>query len=151
LGRAIGVPVLISQTIEYALRAAVWLADNAEGQTTQQIAEATKVPASYLSKVLQSLRRAGLVNGQRGQGGGFTLAMPAEKISVLDVINAVEPIERIRVCPLGIPSHGVRLCPLHQKLDDALAHVTEAFASTRLSELVAPRHKIRALCPALTD
>lgn len=140
--------MLISQTIEYALRAAVWLADNVEGQTTQQIAEATQVPPSYLSKVLQSLRRAGLVNGQRGQGGGFTLAMPAARISVLDVINAVEPIERIRVCPLGIPSHGVRLCPLHKKLDDALAHVTEAFASTSLSELVAPRHKLRALCPA---
>ncbi|MBL9027623.1 MAG: Rrf2 family transcriptional regulator [Myxococcales bacterium] len=136
-----------SQTIEYALRAAVWLADHEGGQTTQQIAEATQVPASYLSKVLQGLRRAGLVIGQRGQGGGFTLARPAAEISVLDVMDAVEPTRRIETCPLGIPSHGVRLCPLHRKLDDALGHLAKVFADTSLAELVGTRGKLRPLCP----
>jgi Rrf2 family nitric oxide-sensitive transcriptional repressor len=62
--------MIFSQTVEYALRAAVWLADHDDGQTTQEIAEATKVPPSYLAKVLQSLRRAGLVHAKRGVGGG---------------------------------------------------------------------------------
>ena len=130
-----------SQTIEYALRAAVWLADHEGGQTTQQIAEATQVPSSYLSKVLQGLRRAGLVVGQRGQGGGFTLARPAAEISVLDVMDAVEPTRRIETCP--------RLCPLHRKLDDALGHVAKVFADTSLAELVGTRGKLRPLCPVL--
>ena len=139
--------MIFSQTVEYALRAAVWLADHGEGQTTQEIAEATKVPPSYLSKVLQNLRRAGIVHGQRGVGGGFTLARPPREISVLDVVQAVDPIERIKTCPLGIPSHGANLCPLHRKLDDAIGHVTSAFGTTSLAELVAPRHRLKPLCP----
>lgn len=139
--------MIFSQTVEYALRAAVWLADHGEGQTTQEIAEATKVPPSYLSKVLQNLRRAGIVHGQRGVGGGFTLARPPVEISILDVVQAVDPIERIRTCPLGIPSHGANLCPLHRKLDDAIGHVSSAFATTTLAELVAPRHRLKPLCP----
>lgn len=139
--------MLVSQTVEYALRAAVWLADHDGGQTTQQIAEATQVPSSYLSKVLQELQRAGIVHGRRGAGGGFTLAAEPSKISVLDVVQAVDPIQRIRFCPLGIPSHGIRLCPLHRKLDDAMGHVEAAFGSTTLAELVAPKNKLKPLCP----
>jgi Rrf2 family protein len=139
--------MIFSQTVEYALRAAVWLADHPEGQTTHEIAEATKVPPSYLSKVLQNLRRAGLVHGQRGVGGGFTLARLAGEISVLDVVQAVDPIERIATCPLGIPEHGANLCPLHRKLDDAIGHVAGAFGGTTLAELVAPRNPLKPLCP----
>ena len=65
---------MFSQTVEYALRAIVFLADrNPETTTTEQIAEVTRVPSAYLSKVLQSLSRGGLVRSQRGLRGGFTL------------------------------------------------------------------------------
>ena len=66
---------MISQTVEYALRAVVYLADQGEAaRTTQQIAEATRVPPAYLSKVMQGLSRGKLVHSQRGLHGGFTLA-----------------------------------------------------------------------------
>jgi Rrf2 family nitric oxide-sensitive transcriptional repressor len=62
---------LISQTAEYALRSVVALGRHAEGPlTTQQISEETRIPAGYLSKVLQGLSRAGLVNARRGLHGG---------------------------------------------------------------------------------
>ena len=65
----------LTQTAEYALRAVIWLAQNpGSPQTTSRIADATHVPASYLPKVLQPLVRAGLLNGQRGIGGGYTYA-----------------------------------------------------------------------------
>jgi Rrf2 family protein len=139
--------MLVSQTVEYALRAAVWLAGHPGGQTTREIAEATQVPPSYLSKVMQSLQRAGLVVGRRGPGGGFELARTAEQIRVLDVVDAVDPIQRIETCPLGIASHGRHLCPLHAKLDGAIASVEAAFASTTLAELVSPKHRLQPLCP----
>jgi Rrf2 family nitric oxide-sensitive transcriptional repressor len=64
---------VFSQTVEYALRAMVHLAAEAPGaRTTDQIAKATLVPRAYLSKVLQSLIRSGLVHSQRGLGGGMT-------------------------------------------------------------------------------
>jgi Rrf2 family nitric oxide-sensitive transcriptional repressor len=62
---------MFSQTVEYALRAVVFLADQApEPRTTDQIAQATRVPKAYLSKVLQGLAKNGVVKTQRGVGAG---------------------------------------------------------------------------------
>jgi Rrf2 family protein len=138
---------MISQTAEYALRAIVYLADQ-EGiaRTTAQIAEATQIPAGYLAKVMQSLGRARLVNSQRGLNGGFTLAIVAQELSVLAVINAVDPIRRFPECPLGIPSHGRRLCPLHHQLDQAAATVEHSFSATMVADLLAVPRERRPLC-----
>jgi Rrf2 family protein len=138
---------MLSQTVEYALRAVVHLADHApEGRTTDQIAAATRVPKAYLSKVLQSLARGKIVHSQRGLGGGMSLTRPPERLTLLEVVNAVEPIGRIRECPLGLKTHGIRLCPLHRRLDNALALVEEAFASTTLAEILAEPTASSPLC-----
>lgn len=145
---------LFSQTVEYALRAVVHLASESPvGRTTDQIAEATQVPRAYLSKVLQSLGRAGIVHSQRGIGGGFTLSKPCDELTILEVVNAVEPIQRIRTCPLGLASHGMHLCPLHRRLDSALAMVEQAFQSTTLAEVLAEPTSSIPLCefPAAPD
>lgn len=138
---------MFSQTVEYALRAMVHLADQApQARTTDQIAAATRVPKPYLSKVLQGLSRAGLVKSQRGLGGGMTLTKAPEALTILEVVDAVEPIGRIRTCPLGLAAHGVRLCPLHRRLDDALAAVEEAFRQTTLAEVLAEPTESVPLC-----
>lgn len=138
---------MISQTVEYALRAVCYLASQAPAaQTTGQIAAATKVPAAYLSKVVQNLNRGGVVRSQRGVGGGVTLVKSPEQLTLLEVVNAVEPIQRIRVCPLGLESHGARLCPLHRRLDDAMAAVEQAFRDTTLSEVLEERGENVPLC-----
>jgi Rrf2 family protein len=138
---------MISQTVEYALRAMVHLATSApQAQTTDEVAEATRVPKAYLSKVLQLLRRADLVHSQRGIGGGVTLARPPASITILDVVTAVDPIHRIRTCPLGLAAHGVRLCPLHRRLDQALATVEAAFGATTLAEILADPSASFPLC-----
>jgi Rrf2 family protein len=130
---------MFSETVEYALRAVTHLAARpGAAQTTEQIAAATRVNSpTYLAKVLQRLKRAGVVVSRRGVGGGMTLAKPPERLTILEVVNAVEPIRRIKTCPLGLAAHGIRLCPLHKRLDDALAHVESAFASTTLAEVLA--------------
>ena len=128
---------MFSQTVEYALRAAVFLATRpGEPATTGEVAERTRVPAPYLAKILQSLSRAGVVRSQRGVGGGVTLAKPPDELTILEVVNAVEPIKRIKTCPLGITTHGTRLCPLHRRLDSALATVETAFGGTTLAEIL---------------
>jgi Rrf2 family transcriptional regulator, nitric oxide-sensitive transcriptional repressor len=129
---------MISQTAEYALRAVVFLAMGAgTAFTTQQISRTTKVPAAYLSKVMQSLVRAGLVRSQRGLGGGFILTKPAKKINILEIMNAVDPIQRIQTCPLGLKAHGSNLCALHKRLDDATAIIERSFADTTIAQLLA--------------
>ncbi len=147
-GRLLGRKRVISQTAEYALRAIVHLANN-QGvpQTNRQISEATLVPMPYLSKVLQSMCRAGLIHSQRGLHGGFTLAQPAEELTVYRVIDVVDPIQRIHTCPLGLASHGVNLCPLHRRIDDALAQVEKAFRASTIADLLSEPTTSRPLCP----
>ena len=128
---------MISQTAEYALRAVVFLSKNADtAYTTDQIAKITHVPAPYLSKVLQPLIKGRIVQSQRGLGGGFSLLKDPAEITILDVINAVDPIERIETCPLGLDIHASNLCPLHKRLDDAVGLIESAFAQTTISELL---------------
>ena len=138
---------MISQTAEYALRAVAALAGSpGEPMITQRLADSTKVPAGYLAKVLQSLGRAGLVSSTRGVGGGFVLARPADQITIFDIVQAVDPLQRIRTCPLGLASHGVRLCPLHKRLDDAMKQVEDAFRASNLAEILAEPSQSKPLC-----
>ncbi len=128
---------MISQTAEYALRAVIHMAKCRESSlSTRQIADATEVPIAYLSKVLQSLTKAGVIHSHRGLKGGFSLVKPPEDITVYDVINAVDPMKRIESCPLKNTSHGKNLCPLHRRLDSVLEATENAFRSTTLAELL---------------
>jgi len=138
---------LFSQTVEYALRAVVHLAEHApSARTTEQIAEATQVPKPYLSKVIQGLCGARILQSKRGVGGGVALVKTPAELTILDVVNAVEPIARIRQCPLGLKSHGVHLCPLHKRMDNALALVEAAFQETTLAEILAEPTSSHPLC-----
>jgi len=139
----------ISLTAEYALRAIVWLARDPDAPLgTPQIARATHVPAGYLSRVLQALARAGLVESNPGRSGGFRLMRSPRDVSVLDVVNAVHPVQRITRCPLGLKSHRGQLCPLHRRLDEAAAMVQRAFAETTIAEILAEASPVAALCTA---
>jgi Rrf2 family transcriptional regulator, nitric oxide-sensitive transcriptional repressor len=138
---------VLSQTAEYALRAIVTMAQSeAISKTAHEIARVSQVPLDYLPKVLNVLARAGIVKAQRGRGGGFSLVRPAAEMTVFDVLNAVDPIRRIRSCPLHLRAHAARMCPLHRKLDDALALMEVAFRSTTISELCEPAAGQPALC-----
>jgi len=139
--------MMISQTAEYALRAVVWLASHDQGPLgAPRIAAGARVPAGYLAKVMQMLARAGLVASSPGRSGGFQLTRPATEISVLDVVDAVDPIGRITSCPLGLASHGDRLCPLHRRLDQAMAEVQAAFARSTIAELITGEGELVPLC-----
>lgn len=142
---------MLSQTVEYALRAMTHLASLPEGQAanSETIADHTRVPKGYLSKVLRDLVIAELITSQRGPNGGFTLARAPGDVSILDVVNAVDPIKRITKCPLGNPAH-INLCPLHKKLDQSIASIERDFASTSLTELVATSAQTRGQCGHLT-
>ena len=142
---------MLPKTAEYALRTVVCLAhESDQTESADRLAEQTKVPRRYLHTVLQDLVRAELVRSRSGPGGGYALAHSAEKITILDVVNAVAPLERIRHCPLGLSSH-TRLCPLHKELDRAYAATEEAFARVTISQLLRSTSKIIPLCEVSLD
>ena len=85
---------------DYAVRAAVELAAAGDLVTAEHIAQAQGIPVNFLENILRDLRRGGIVESRRGQQGGYTLAHPAEEISVADVIRAVEgPLANVRGHP----------------------------------------------------
>ncbi|HXE52050.1 MAG TPA: Rrf2 family transcriptional regulator [Tepidisphaeraceae bacterium] len=138
---------MFSQTAEYALRVVAHLASlGGQPATTKELAAATRIPEGYLAKVVRSLNRNHLVISQRGLHGGSTLARPPEEITVYDVVNAVTPLPRIRTCPLGIRSHGTTLCPLHRKLDDAVALVERTFKDSTMADLMQEPSRSKPLC-----
>ena len=138
---------MFSQKVEYALRAVVHLASSVPApRTVEQIAAATKVPQAYLAKVVQALVHAGVLRSQRGIGGGISLVKAPAELTLLEVVNAVDPLRRIQTCPLGLASHGVRLCPLHKRLENALASVEKAFRETTLAEVLTEPSDSIPLC-----
>jgi len=137
---------MLSKTADYALRAVVWLARSpGEALGAEQLAEATQTPRRYLRKVLQDLIKAGLVRSQPGPGGGYSLRCDTEQIKVLDVVNAVGSIDRIRSCPLGIEAHNT-LCPLHRELDKIYAATEQAFSRLSVAQLLKEPSEVAPLC-----
>jgi Rrf2 family protein len=137
---------MLRKTSEYALRAMVWLAREPERPASaDHLAEHTKVPRRYLYKVLQELVASGLVRSQPGPGGGYVLARRPEKVTILDVVNGVAPLERIRSCPLGLRSH-TDLCPLHRELDRVYAAAERALGRVTIAKLLRSASPIVPLC-----
>ncbi len=116
--------------------------------STAQLAEVTHVPMNYLAKVLQLLAKADLITGRRGVGGGYRLNRPASDISLMDVINSIDSIDRIRSCPLKLENHSGKLCPLHARLDGAAKALIDTFEGISLANMIAEDPSIRPLCSA---
>jgi Rrf2 family iron-sulfur cluster assembly transcriptional regulator len=108
--------MVLPQTAEYALRAMAWLATGPPGEPVRaaDLSTCTGIPTHYLSKVLRRLVLAGLLDSQKGQGGGFSLARPPEEISFLDVLVSVDAYPTEGRCAFGWGScDEANPCPLH--------------------------------------
>jgi Rrf2 family protein len=90
----------ISRKMEYGARAMVFLASLPEGMTTsfREIARKMDIPEEFLAKILKTLVKAKLVKSTRGARGGYSLARPPSKISLLDVIEAIEGPVGVNLC-----------------------------------------------------
>lgn len=117
---------------------------NGVGSTVREIAAETKVPAGYLSKVMRSLRTAGLVRSRRGLKGGVSLSRPPAEISALQIIQAVDQSSRVDTCPLGRTEHCEAMCSVHRKIDQAVSIIEQTFLKITLSELA----DTAGVCPA---
>lgn len=87
----------------HAIRAMAVLGKLSEGEYAgaNRVAKEIEAPPNYLGKLLQTLARAGLVESQKGLGGGFRLARDSRKITLLDVVEPIEHLQRWTQCVLG--------------------------------------------------
>lgn len=129
---------MLSQTTEYALRAMACLAGHPDDLTpTPELARRTAVPANYLAKVLQSLAQSDLIRGRRGVGGGYRLAKPAEEISLLDIVNAISPMDRPDALSfIGNVVGRAQLEALQRRLTAATDQVKQHLGGVTLRDLL---------------
>lgn len=141
---------LLSEACEYGLRAVVWMAQRpGEPQKVKDIAEEIKAAPGYLVKVLQELTKAGILSARRGSNGGFTLQSDASTLTALDVINAIDPLERINSCPLELEAHATALCPIHRRIDDAMAMIEDSFRQLTIRDVIANTSEFSPVCKML--
>lgn len=81
-----------SREVQYALCGLFDLAYNGAGEPVhvRRIGERQRIPRAFLEQIFQRLRRAGLVTGKRGPGGGFLLARPPAQISLREIVEAID-------------------------------------------------------------
>ena len=126
----------VSEAASLALHTAVLLAGRpGEDVSTKSIASRLRVSQAHLSKVLQRLVKAGLVNSIRGPKGGFCLSRSAKDIALLEVYESIEgPIDSAK-CLATTPVCRGEECVLGGLVESVNREVKEYFARTKLSEL----------------
>ena len=131
---------MLSLTSQYALRALTHLAKLPEGKIMlgRDLAAATDVPPSYLSKMLVALRNAGILGTSRGAGGGYRLKKAPEEIYLIDVVELFEPVSRNQSVCLLSGAHAcneVSPCSAHTIWRDLRGIYMGFLVSTPLSAL----------------
>jgi Rrf2 family protein len=106
----------ITQETDYAVRCVLYLSREGHEQNVmiEKIAEEMRIPKSFLAKILQKLSKAGIVQSFRGVKGGFRLTRPPKKITLLDVVEAIEgPVAMNRCTLAGEFCSFTRTCSVH--------------------------------------
>lgn len=138
----------VSAKMDYAVRAMIQLAATPEGRLSRDaIAEAEDIPPRYLEEILGRLRQGGLVTAARGASGGFSLARPADQITVADIWRVVDgPLTLVQ----GRRPEAVSYEPPSQHLQELWVGVRAAVRT--VMEAVTLQHLITgALPPDLRD
>jgi Rrf2 family protein len=140
--------MLFSTKAEYGVRLMVELGRQPGDRpvSLSAVAEAERLPLSYLEHLVAKLRNAGLVSSTRGAHGGYRLARPAEEITMDEVVEALEgqiaPMECFHETPEGkvLCSHetdGDHACATKLLWTRVQGGVNRALAGTTLADLVA--------------
>ncbi|CAN5522315.1 Rrf2 family transcriptional regulator [soil metagenome] len=129
----------VSAKAEYAVRAAVELAAAPESTPLKsgEIVKAQQIPPKFLENILSELRRAGLIESQRGADGGYWLARPASEITVADIMRAVEgPLATVRSRRPEALEYEGRAEPLQTVWIALRSNIRSVLGAVNLADLV---------------
>jgi Rrf2 family protein len=128
---------MLSQTVEYALRAALFVAkSHPRPLPVSDIAEAVEAPRGYLAKILSDLARDGIMESSRGPGGGFRLSLDPAAFALVDIVHAIDGAEPRR-CLLGHGRCGDNPhCTAHARWAPIASDVDAFFGKTTLADLL---------------
>ena len=129
--------MIFSTATGYALRALAAMPEDGTYSLAKDLASHLELPGPYLAKILQSLAQEGILHSVRGPRGGFRLARAAHKITVGEVVAALEGAETMTGCVMGFArcdDHDTP-CPLHKAWHDVKAHMDETMTHVTIRDL----------------
>ncbi|MDZ7773769.1 MAG: Rrf2 family transcriptional regulator [Balneolaceae bacterium] len=130
--------MLLSKSCVYGLRAGLYLASHSNGPYTsiREMSGRLDISFHFLTKILQQLNAAGLVESHKGPNGGVRLTRPGGEVNLFDIVVAIDGRELFTECALGLPGCGSgKPCPLHDKWAGTRDGIRTMLETTNLVEL----------------
>ena len=135
---------MLSSTCKYGIRAVIFIASRPDPKINtglKQISEELRIPRPYLAKILQTLSRKKILHSSKGPHGGFYLLIPAGKLTLMDIIEAIDGGDFFdscyvtgEKCSFDQPDKGV--CILHDDLRKEKENLAKFFSSKTIGDIV---------------
>jgi len=130
--------MLLSKSCVYGLRASIYLAahDSNGFMPIRKLSDRLEISFHFLTKILQQLTAAGILESYKGPNGGVRLMRSGEKITLMEVVMAIDGDYMLTECALGLPGCGImKPCPIHEKWAETRDNIKNMLESTTLTEL----------------
>jgi len=131
--------MLLSKACIYGVRASLYMSlVYSEGSfvSIKEMAGKLNISFHFLTKILQQITHAGIMHSYKGPNGGIALSKHPEKITIMEVVQAVDGNGLFEECLLGLPGCGAKKpCPMHEKWGDAREKIKFMFENTTLREM----------------
>jgi Rrf2 family protein len=128
--------MLFSTAAGYSLRALAAMPEDGSYCLAKDLASSLALPGPYLAKILQGLVQANILESVRGPKGGFRLTRPAHRITVGEVVTAMDGADSLDGCVMGFPScGGDHPCPLHNAWAAVKVQVATSMTESTIRDL----------------
>jgi Rrf2 family protein len=131
--------MVVTKASDYGVFGVIYLAKQPKGRivSLSEISEAEDIPKRFLAKIFMSLARSGLLVSHRGAGGGFSLARPANKITVKELLESIQGPIYLTKCLSGFyDCPRIEICRLRELLEKAQDNVTKILTKNTLADLI---------------
>lgn len=129
---------MLSKTCEYALRAMIYIAQQSKDGSMvniKEIAENINSPELFIAKILQGLSKQGFLHSSKGRYGGFYISQEDSKVSLADIVTAIDGDKMFSGCGLGLAyCSETNPCPIHNEYKEARDKLNEIYGMTTLEQ-----------------
>lgn len=130
---------MFSNACEYGIRAMIWISSNDRSSTPVQsslkeICAQVNLPEAFTGKVLQTLKKAGLLHSAKGPQGGYKLSRSADDINLYEIVFAIDGNRLFTRCSMGLPDCSSETpCPIHNEFMEIKGKIKNVLLNTSLS------------------
>lgn len=127
----------LNKTSEYALRILIFMAkDSSQLYTAKQLVNTLKVSDKYLRRIMTNLSKDGFIKSLQGRDGGYVFVKSPNEITLYDIIDSVEGMEKLNNCILGFESCSCENpCAMHTNWQEMRIKLLKLYKETKLSNV----------------